>query len=193
MHLETPALYALSFVFLCFPCGSFAQDFTIPSAWVDTTSNVSRAERLNAAWGSANEVVRRIDPTLGIPSDNIFYETGSNMAIAFALQDYRSGNSSWKKQVIGNTLSLYEDNRATSGLYNENSTRDVIFYGLAEATAYLAYNDSGRLEVAQQNFDLVYSDFINATRAESRKYPRKLTTTCERTLGAFPSGYPASR
>ena len=54
--------------------------------------------------------------------DNIFYETGPNMAIAFALQDYRSGNSSWKSQVLGNTLQLYEDNRNTSGMYNEAST-----------------------------------------------------------------------
>ena len=44
------------------------------------------------------------------------------MAIAFALQDYRSGNSSWKSQVLGNTLQLYEDNRNTSGMYNEAST-----------------------------------------------------------------------
>lgn len=139
------------------------------------------------------------------------------MAIAFALQDYRSGNSSWRKQVLGNTLSLYEAGRTTSGMYNEvralgslyrlnaslNSLRAELhsrhqvrqmvsslristantfgsFYGLAEATAYLAYNDSARLDVAKGNFDIVYNDFLNISDAQHDKHPRKFNTTCGR-------------
>ena len=59
------------------------------------------------------------------------------MAIAFALQDYRSGNSSWKSQVLGNTLQLYEDNRNTSGMYNEVNTLPHI-YDLARITERMA-------------------------------------------------------
>ena len=45
--------------------------------------------------------------------------------------------------------------------------------------AYLVYNDSARLEVAKQNFDIAYNDFINATDAQRKKYPRKFNTTCD--------------
>lgn len=110
-------------------------------------SNVSRSERLSAAWGAANEVLHKIDPSIGIPGgtlqhtlyfhehylnnymsrvDNIFYETGANMATAFALQDYRSGSSSWRGQVLGNTLFLYEADRSTSTMYNEVSTLALV-------------------------------------------------------------------
>ena len=59
------------------------------------------------------------------------------MAIAFALQDYRSGNSSWKSQVLGNTLQLYEDNRNTSGMYNEVNTLPQM-YNQARLTERMA-------------------------------------------------------
>ncbi|KZV68212.1 hypothetical protein PENSPDRAFT_687481 [Peniophora sp. CONT] len=183
--MPIPGAYLLSLVSLFFACSVFAQDYTIPSNWQNAVSNVSRAERRSAAWGAANEVQRKVDPTLGIPQDNIFYETGANMAIAFALQDYRSGNSSWRKQVLGNTLALYEAGRTTSGMYNENSTRDISFYGLAEATAYLAYNDSARLDVAKGNFDIVYNDFINMSDAQHDKHPRKFNTPCGPALGGL--------
>ncbi|KZV61754.1 hypothetical protein PENSPDRAFT_693125 [Peniophora sp. CONT] len=163
----------LQLAVLCLSRCVYAQDYTIPSGWENTVSNASRAERLNAARGAASEIQRRVDPTIGFPDDNIYYETGANMAIIFASQDHYSGNSSWRSQVLGNTLSLYEAE------YNQNATRDIAYYGLAEVAAYIAYNDSAtRLDTAKQSFDIVYADFINVTDAHRKHYPRPLNTTC---------------
>ena len=57
-------------------------------------------------------------------ADNIYYESGANIAILLATQDYRSGNTSWESQVVGNTLSLYEAGNDTSTMYTQVSVRN---------------------------------------------------------------------
>ncbi|VDB94349.1 unnamed protein product [Peniophora sp. CBMAI 1063] len=162
---------------------AYAQDFSIPPGWQNTTSSASRTERLNAAWGAANAVQSAINASYGIPLDKPLYETGSNMVIAFAYQDYRNGNAFRQNQVVDNTLRLYE--RGNTELVDTTSAYNIIYYGLAEMAAYLAYKDDGRLVLAKRNFDMVYSNVITASAAASGTYSRVFTTPCGPSLGGL--------
>ncbi|KZV61724.1 hypothetical protein PENSPDRAFT_693133 [Peniophora sp. CONT] len=180
--LSRPALAA----FLCTLCATvIAEDYTVPSGWHNTVSNATRSERMNSAWHAADDVQNRINSSLGIPMDGND-EAGSRIALVFAYQDYYSGNVFRKNQVIDNTLRLYE--AGISALDDESLTYSIVVYGLAEVAAYLAYHDTGRLELARRNFDTAYVDFITPSAAQSGEYPRApLTsnTTCRSTLGGL--------
>ncbi|KZV61735.1 hypothetical protein PENSPDRAFT_658699 [Peniophora sp. CONT] len=187
--LLPPCFFLVAFFGLV--CDVSAQNYSIPSGWQNIVSNTSRAERLTAAWGAANEVQRRVDPSMGIPTDGVFNETGSSMVSVLALQDYHSGNSSWRDQVLNNTLRIYE--AGNTNLDAESYTLDIAYYGLAEVAAYLAYNDSTRLAVAKRNFDKIYnSDVITEAAAQNGTYIRALNTTCGSALGGLVFGLHAN-
>ncbi|KZV74630.1 hypothetical protein PENSPDRAFT_749185 [Peniophora sp. CONT] len=169
----------LSLASLSFPYGVVAQDYNIPSGWQDTTSNISRAERLSDAWGAASELRFKVDRDKGYPSDSIRRSTVWNMVIVLANQDRLSGNSSWSEQVMNNTLRIYESGQPFLDARIDNI--DIAGFGLAEVAAYLAYNDSSRLAIAQRNFDILYTDFMTVSNAQSSTVPDKgrVNTTCQ--------------
>ncbi|KZV68211.1 hypothetical protein PENSPDRAFT_754329 [Peniophora sp. CONT] len=157
-----------------------AQDYSVPPWWQNTSSSDSRADRLSTAWKAASEIQSKIVASRGIPTDHtIYYSTVSSMVIALAFLDYRSRNDSWQSQIIDDTLPLYEAGKLEQdSLDDENFNRDIADYGLAEVAAGLAYNDSGRLNIAKGIFDTVYNDFVPAAAAADEKYPRAFNTTC---------------
>ena len=65
------------------------------------------------------------------------------------------------------------------------------YWGLAELSAYVAYNDSIRLNNAKTNWDIAYTDFITTDAAQSHSYPRNTNTTtdcgCECSGGPYVS------
>ena len=112
-----------------------------------TTSSSSRADRMDSAHTAADELHSRINPSTGIPSgmlessilpsaasclsgsldgadtvssDGPSNRTIGNMLIVLASQDLYSGNTSWKAQVVDNTLALYESGQ--QNLENRVST-----------------------------------------------------------------------
>ncbi|VDC07672.1 unnamed protein product [Peniophora sp. CBMAI 1063] len=163
-----------------------SQNFTVPSAWQDTTSNLTRAERETIAIGAAQELQSRIDQTLGTVSKDIPDSTTANIALVLSSQDQIRGNATWKSQVVDNTLHIYE----TGPPYPQRPDEwvvDISYFGLAELSAYLAYNDTSHLEVAKANWDLAYSAFITPSAAESGNFPRAFNTTssCQPTLAGL--------
>ena len=55
-------------------------------------------------------------------------------------------------------------------------------FGLAKLAAYLAYRDNASLLTAQTSFDIMQTDFVNASAVEAGVYPRPLpnmTCACE--------------
>ena len=103
--------------------------------WQHTTSGLDRADRMNLARNAAEEVHHNINPSTGVPkgmsesailrllslrsfgrtngtdtvaADGSSNRTIGNMLIVLASQDLYSGHSSWKTQVVDDTLAFYE-------------------------------------------------------------------------------------
>ncbi|KZV74637.1 hypothetical protein PENSPDRAFT_749188 [Peniophora sp. CONT] len=176
-------------VFLGFAGSVIGQDYTIPSIWQNNVSDVSRADRLSIAFEAASDLKQRINQNTGYPIDTInsgepSNRTVANMLVVLASQDWHSGNSSWKEQVVDNTLAFYESGK--EDLDNRQQNIDTATFGLAEIAAYLAYDKNiSRLDIAKRNFDIVHGSFVNATDAQNGAYTRPLNTTCGQTLGGL--------
>ncbi|VDB92227.1 unnamed protein product [Peniophora sp. CBMAI 1063] len=157
-----------------------AQNYSVPTGWQNTASNVSRVERLSIASGIAEELRHRADPSTGATTDSATNGTVWIMAIVLADLDRLSGNTT-SEDSVNNTLLLIESGQERlDGVNTDNAG-----FGLAEMYAYLAYGNSSRLDMARSIFDLIYSDLITDTAVQSNKYPRPIPTTCQGTLGGL--------
>ncbi|VDB92258.1 unnamed protein product [Peniophora sp. CBMAI 1063] len=156
-----------------------AQDFTPPQNWQNTQSPLTRSQRQTIAWSTAQKLQSHIDSSGSLPSGtSLTSTTTANIAIALSSQDLLNGNTTWKGPVT--QLLSHSD----TGL---NWNVDLSYFGLAELSAYLAYNDTTHLDNAARNWDIAYTDFITAAAAQSHTYPRTTNTTtdCGSTLGGL--------
>ncbi|KZV75844.1 hypothetical protein PENSPDRAFT_646886 [Peniophora sp. CONT] len=164
---------------ICFLHIAFAQDFTPPPNWQNTQSDLSRSQRQSMASEAAQKLQSHIDSSGMLPSGTQLTPTlKANMAIVLSSQDLLNGNMTWKSPVTKMLLSY------DTGL---DWNIDLSYFGLAELSAYLAYNDSTNLANAARNWDIAHTDFVTSAAAQSNSFPRTTNTTseCGTTLGGL--------
>ncbi|VDC04949.1 unnamed protein product [Peniophora sp. CBMAI 1063] len=110
------------------------QNLTIPETWQSPTSNLSRGSRESLAHEAALPL-STIDTSgdTGLPREP---RDITSLYAVLALQDYYSGNSSWRTDVVDNMQAYIARNNFTGGdgilpLYS-----DVLYWGLALFYSY---------------------------------------------------------
>ncbi|KZV70404.1 hypothetical protein PENSPDRAFT_752599 [Peniophora sp. CONT] len=182
--------HVLSFGFWLIWCcvyapGAIAQDFTVPQNWlstiVNTDSNLTRTQREGLASGTAHTLVGNVDLSTG-SIGVLDAVTTASLASVLALQDYYSGNTTWRDQVLEGTLSKYSTQHPTyaDGYQYGTWSPDTLHFGLAAYYAYRTYNDSTALQLSITNWQLAYASFMTTQRAEAGTLPgaSNFTSNC---------------
>ncbi|KZV72629.1 hypothetical protein PENSPDRAFT_348252 [Peniophora sp. CONT] len=143
-----------------------AQNLAIPSTWLNPTSNLSRESRESLANGAALALLNKVNPAGGISDDLPIVQDITGVFSVFALQDYYSGNTSWKDSVSNGMLAYYQQNGLYGGEPEYNS--DVIYWGLGFYYAYRTYKSQSLLDLAKSAYNATYTDaFITPSAASS--------------------------
>ncbi|VDB91820.1 unnamed protein product [Peniophora sp. CBMAI 1063] len=188
MFMPSPAVakFRVCLLWHClFIAAVYTQNFTIPSNWQSTVSSTksqfSKAQCEQLASGGAETIAGFIDVDTGSISvlDAI---TTAGLAAVLTLQDYYSGNQTWKDQVLQEILGKYSAMHPTysDGAQYGTWSPDTLHFGLAAYYAYRAYNDSTALQLAVTNWELAYADFMTAQRAQAGTFPgaSNFTSNC---------------
>ncbi|VDB84719.1 unnamed protein product [Peniophora sp. CBMAI 1063] len=156
----------LSTLFLSSLAGVVAQDLTIPSTWLNPTFNLSRASRENLANRAAAALLAQVNPAGGTSDDLPHVQDITGVFSVLALQDYYSGNSSWKDFVSNGVQAYYQQKGLYGGLPEYNS--DAIYWGLGFYYAYRTYRTPFLLDLAKSAYNATYTDgFITPSAASS--------------------------
>ncbi|VDB92060.1 unnamed protein product [Peniophora sp. CBMAI 1063] len=139
-------------------------NFTVPSTWQGTDSNMSRSAREGLANSAAAALVSLANPS----SESPYYNWIENHASAFAvlsLQDYYSGNTTWA-DVVTNGIQAFNKQY---GLYgNPQFASDAIYWGLVFFYAYRTYQQDVLLDLAISAYETTYdATFITEAAAAS--------------------------
>ncbi|VDB84784.1 unnamed protein product [Peniophora sp. CBMAI 1063] len=145
----------------------------IPSQWMGTTSNLSRASREALASGAATALTAYVDPNManqpntGTTTDLPQLKYVASVFAVLTLQDHYSGNLTWNDTVTNGLLDYYQEN----GLYGKppnTLNSDAIYWGLTFFYAYRTYRQHSLLDLAIVAYNATYvNGFISPSAAES--------------------------
>ncbi|VDC04950.1 unnamed protein product [Peniophora sp. CBMAI 1063] len=140
------------------------QDPTVPGTWQNSTSSLSREERESLAY-SAAVPLSKID-TLGSTGLAQLQDVTSLFAL-LALQDYYSGNVSWRTQGTDN-LQAYIDKYGFFAQGKQALYSDAIYWGLGIFYSYRTYKDPALMALAVSAWETTYTGaFITPSEAVS--------------------------
>ena len=147
------------------------------------TSNISRESRESLANSAAAALLAQVNPAGGVSDGtsprsqealrthlsyldlpNVQDITG--VFSVLALQDYYSGNSTWKDFVSSGIQAYYQQHGLYGGLPDLNN--DAIYWGLGFYYAYRTYKAQFLLDLAETAYNTTYADgFITPSAASS--------------------------
>ncbi|KAI0314525.1 hypothetical protein OF83DRAFT_1085592 [Amylostereum chailletii] len=168
----------------------YGQNFTVPSGWRETTSNLTRAERAKLASDATAKVTPLINPGTGYIANFAGGQAASTVAI-LANQDLYNGNNSHKDAAV-NTLqeferafpNFYSANPATIQIANATLQRinsDDTYWGLVAYYCYRAYGDQFLLDIASTAWDVATQYVVTEANAKNGSHPTRnvtIASTC---------------
>ncbi|KZV70397.1 hypothetical protein PENSPDRAFT_734765, partial [Peniophora sp. CONT] len=168
MHYRS--VYALIwFMWYCLLClGADTQNFTVPSNWKNSTPILSRSQCEALTSGAAQTLAGKVVSGTGsIPGLDAI--STASVAAVLALQDWYTGDGTWRTLVLDDTLGFYAMHHPT---YANNKTYgswspDTLHIGLAAYYAYRTYNSSSALQLAKDNWELAYLNYVTGTSGQA--------------------------
>ncbi|KZV73153.1 hypothetical protein PENSPDRAFT_683186 [Peniophora sp. CONT] len=152
-------------LYLCSHMNAVAgQNLTIPSGrWRKHTSNLTRTQREGLAFGAAVPLSKANISQANPDLPRLSHVT--SVYALLALQDYYSGNTTWRDAVVGG---LVAGTQGRTGFYSANreSSENVNYWGLAFIYAFRAYKEQSLLEHAMDAWNLTYSSAYITPSAE---------------------------
>ncbi|KAF5349387.1 hypothetical protein D9758_015509 [Tetrapyrgos nigripes] len=137
-----------------------AQNFTVPSNWQRQTRTLSQDEYKSFAQRAAGQLVPLIDEQTGQIDSLKFTFYDINLAAVLALQDYRTGNSSFEP-----VLEKMFDNYPSA--HNNSFLVATPQWGLSAFYAYRAYNNSDFLSLATSAWSRVSQYLVREQDAKA--------------------------
>jgi len=111
----------------------------------------------------------------------------ANVVITLVQQDWLTGSTIWRNQTT-QALQVYntQSPRYTGGTSTpyEAFNGDTLYWALAAANAYRAYNDSSFLAMAQTLWNVAFTDYISSENVQSGNFSRpfNITSACQQNL-----------
>ncbi|KZV73130.1 hypothetical protein PENSPDRAFT_750421 [Peniophora sp. CONT] len=143
------------------------QNLTIPTeTWREPVLNLSRESCASLAHNAALPF-STLDVAVAQPGFPEIQEVTSTYAL-LALQDYYSGNSTWRDM---GTVNLPTNIQGPNGFFDGTHGKfysDVVYWGLTFFYSFRTYNKSDLLDNAVESWNIVYSGaFIGVSTAAS--------------------------
>ncbi|VDB89431.1 unnamed protein product [Peniophora sp. CBMAI 1063] len=142
---------------------AFGQELNVPSSWTDVTVTDTPAIRHGYANDAAQALVSHLTNN-GSLSDQINGQALASMYTTLAMQDWLSGNETWKTSVTQNLQTWVQQNDPFGNGTKEaqRTNTNGLQWGIASYYAYKAYNQTSFLTMAQSLWDTTVADFITA-------------------------------
>ncbi|KAK7688575.1 hypothetical protein QCA50_008113 [Cerrena zonata] len=157
------------------PLLSLAQDYSIPSQWVGTSSSLIRSDRIQLAQNVLHTLADGYNSTTGeLPT--IYFGQNANLFTATVMNDLltaHSNNLDTSRQHLSRIMPTVAP-ETTSDVSN-----DPLMWGLAAIYAYQAYQDRSFLDNAITIWQTYNPWMITSVQAEQGSHPLK--------NGKFPS------
>ncbi|CAL1698180.1 unnamed protein product [Somion occarium] len=164
---------AISFIPLF--CLSVAQDFSVPSEWVNTTSTHSWDDRVQLAQSVIDSVIPHYDASKG-QLNELFFGQNANLMSAIVIHDSLVPNRTNYNTTTDNFLRVVPSLVPTINGTTIGVTNDPLMWGLTGIYAYRAYNERPFLDNAISIWEQISVYMITRQDAASNSHPLKNIT-----------------
>ncbi|KAK7688566.1 hypothetical protein QCA50_008104 [Cerrena zonata] len=163
---------------------SLSQGYSVPSNWVNTTSSLSRAERVQLAQKVLDTLNTGYDTSAGQTS-NLGFGQNANLLSAMAIHDsIISSKDNYNATTDRLTLTMPNLPPHTQG----SVSNDPLMWGLTAIYAYRAYHERHFLDTAITIWDSLTVWMISPTDAQNGSHPLKNATFQSTCNGATIAG-----